>query len=147
MQTIRRTSIRIRPLRSGSFHAARGISLIEILVVLAIIALITMGIAIQAMKAWVDSQKKAAGKDIAALSHAVEMHQLKTGKYPKSLHELVASEVIAKLGEDPWGADYVFTCPGEHGDFDIASPGKDGELGTDDDVNSWDLTPNAAKSE
>lgn len=47
----------------------------------------------------------------------------------------------AKLPKDPWGHDYVYVCPGQHGDFDIISYGSDGQPGgTGDaaDINSWE---------
>lgn len=114
-------------------------SLIEILVVLAIIALISSGIAIFAIKAHERAQTKAAATDIAQLSQAVEVHQLERGRCPKDTRELVTAGILQRIKPDPWGTDYVFACPGEHGEYDIASAGKDRELGTDDDINSWDL--------
>ena len=54
----------------------------------------------------------------------------------KAIEEYTAT--IAKVTKDPWGNDYVFKCPGEHGTVDISSNGKDGEAGTEDDINSWD---------
>jgi general secretion pathway protein G len=121
---------------------ARGISLIEILVVLAIIALMTTGVAILALKAYERSQYKATVVDVAELSRAVDTYRVEKGRCPQSIQDLVTAGVTAKVRKDPWGADYVMQCPGEHGDVDVASPGKDGELGTEDDVNSWNLSPN-----
>jgi general secretion pathway protein G len=119
----------------------RGISLIEILVVLAIIALISSGVAILALKAWERSQTKAAHADIAELSHALEMYRLEHGRCPKDPQELVTAGIIKRLKADPWGTPYAFACPGEHGEFDLASAGKDQAFDTDDDINSWDLDP------
>ena len=48
---------------------------------------------------------------------------------------------IKKLPKDPWGHDYVYVCPGQHGDFDIISYGADGQPGgTGDaaDIGSWE---------
>jgi len=45
--------------------------------------------------------------------------------------------------KDPWGNDYVYISPGEHGDFDIISNGKDGVPGgegeDDQDINNWEI--------
>ncbi len=38
-----------------------------------------------------------------------------------------------KVPKDPWGNDYVYTCPGENGDFDIISYGADGQAGGEGD--------------
>ncbi|HVI03497.1 MAG TPA: type II secretion system protein GspG [Enhygromyxa sp.] len=120
-------------------RSQRGMSLIEILVVLAIIALLSTGVAILANKAWVRSQTKIAAKEVAVLSQAVEAFQLERGRCPKDTRELVSEGIIKQLKGDPWGTPYAFTCPGEHAEFDIASAGKDREFGTDDDVTSWAL--------
>jgi hypothetical protein len=40
------------------------------------------------------------------------------------------------------GDDYLVRCPGEHGDFDVFSIGKDGEFETEDDIKSWEITTN-----
>jgi general secretion pathway protein G len=122
-------------------QSQRGITLIEILVVLAILALLSTGVAILAIKAWERAQKKIAVKEIAELSQGVDAYRLERGRCPKDMQELVTAGIIKQLKPDPWGTPFVFACPGEHGDFDIASAGKDREFGTDDDVNSWDLDP------
>lgn len=117
--------------------SARGLSLIEILVVLAIIALLTSGIAIYAIGVYEDSKRDTAALEISALAKAADMYQMRKGACPKSAQELHTSGLIDRVKQDPWGADYVFACPGEHALVDIASAGKDGEFGTDDDVTSW----------
>lgn len=124
--------------RAVAARGSRGMTLIEILVVLAIIGLIMGGVAIMAFNAFEGSKEKAAAKDIATLSQSVEMYRLQKNKCPKSAQDLKAAGVIAKVTKDPWGQDYVIKCPGEHGDVDISSPGKDGQLGNEDDINSWD---------
>jgi general secretion pathway protein G len=124
--------------RLAAARSTRGMTLIEILVVLAIIGLIMGGVAIVAFNAFDDSKTKAAAKDIATLSQSVEMYRLQKNKCPKSAQDLKAAGIIQKITKDPWGADYVIKCPGEHGPVDISSPGKDGTIGNEDDINSWD---------
>jgi general secretion pathway protein G len=124
--------------RLAAARSTRGMTLIEILVVLAIIGLIMGGVAIVAFNAFDDSKGKAAAKDIANLATSVEMYRLQKNKCPKSAQDLKAAGIIQKVTKDPWGQDYVIKCPGEHGPVDITSPGKDGEVGSDDDINSWD---------
>jgi general secretion pathway protein G len=144
MQAILDTPILARPRRARTFHHARGITLIEILVVLAIIALISSGIAIVAMKIWEQVKNDAAAKEIIELSKAAQMYQMRKGSCPKSPQDLLAVGLIDKTHADPWGSDYVFTCPGEHAELDIASAGKDRELGTEDDVVSWSTEQRSA---
>lgn len=123
--------------RLAAARSSRGMTLIEILVVLAIIGLIMGGVAIVAFNAFDDSKSKAAAKDIATLAQSVEMYRLQKNKCPKSAQDLKAAGIIQKITKDPWGQDYVIKCPGEHGPVDITSLGKDGEA-SDDDINSWD---------
>jgi general secretion pathway protein G len=94
---------------------------------------------------------KAAGSQISRLSMAVESYYLDTGATPESLDLLVeeGSDVGGWNGpyvkpsslKDPWGREYVYVYPGEHGDFDIYSLGADGQPGGEDknaDINSWE---------
>jgi general secretion pathway protein G len=133
--------------RAVAARGTRGMTLIEILVVLAIIGLIMGGVAIMAFNAFDDSKQKAAAKDIANLASSVEMYRLSKNKCPKSVQDLKAAGIIARVTKDPWGNDFVIKCPGEHGAVDITSNGKDGEAGTEDDINSWDDNVGEVKEE
>ncbi|HLT36003.1 MAG TPA: type II secretion system protein GspG [Enhygromyxa sp.] len=133
--------------RGVAARSSRGMTLIEILVVLAIIGLIMGGVAIMAFNAFDDSKTKAAAKDIATLSQSVEMYRLQKNKCPKSVQDLKAAGIVAKVTKDPWGNDYVIKCPGDHGPVDISSAGKDGQAGNEDDINSWDEAVGEAEPE
>jgi general secretion pathway protein G len=138
------TALELPPTTQASRRLARrastrGMTLIEILVVLAIIGLIMGGVAVMASNALDNARIDTAGKDIKTFVGGVEMYSIqKKGKCPKSLDDLKAAGVIKAINKDPWGNDYVLKCPGEHGDVDISSAGPDGEFGNEDDINSWD---------
>ncbi|KIG16668.1 General secretion pathway protein G [Enhygromyxa salina] len=119
-------------------RGTRGMTLIEILVVLAIIGLIMGGVAVVSFNALTRAKYKTAAKDIAALDESIAMYRLQRSACPKTSQDLVDAGIIKKIFKDPWGSEYVFTCPGKHGEIDISSPGNDQELATPDDVNSWD---------
>jgi general secretion pathway protein G len=128
--------------------AQRGFTLVEILVVLAIIGLIVGGVAVVAGGAFTDAQGKTARNEVIQIEQAAEMFMIqKSGKCPKSIQDLKAGGVLKKVKKDPWKGEYQIKCPGEHSQIDVSSPGPDGELGTADDVNSWDEDTESAEKE
>ncbi len=122
---------------AAAARGSRGMTLIEILVVLAIIGLIMGGVAVYASGALTEAKLKTAKKDIANLETSIEMFQIQKNKCPKSVQDLKAAGIIKKVTKDPWGTEYIIKCPGEHGGVDISSLGKDKEV-SEDDINSWD---------
>ena len=118
----------------------RGMTLIEILVVLAIIGLIVGGVSVVAFSALADSKVKAGYNGVIQLQGACERYLLeKNDKCPKSAADLKAANIIrASELKDPWGEDYVITCPGVHGPVDVTSNGPDKKSGGGDDINSWE---------
>jgi general secretion pathway protein G len=132
-------------------RTSRGFTLVELLLVLVILALIG-GLVLPGIIGKAEGAKvKAAGSQINRLSMAVESFYLDTGTTPDNLSELVgeSSDVDGWNGpyvkksslKDPWGREYIYTYPGEHGDFDIYSLGADGQPGGEGknaDINSWE---------
>jgi general secretion pathway protein G len=144
--------MRPHQLRSG---AARGFTLLELLVVMVIIGLLAGFVAPRYFAQVGKSQVKVARAQIDALDKALDQFRLDTGRYPtteEGLQALVVaptSEVQGWAGPylmkgvppDPWGRPYVYQLPGSHGnDFDLLSYGKDGRpggAGEDADVTNW----------
>jgi general secretion pathway protein G len=126
-----------------------GFTLVELLLVLVILALIG-GLVLPGIIGKAEGAKvKAAASQVSRLSMAVESYYLDTGSTPNSLEQLVDGDedgwngpyVKASSLKDPWGRDYEYVFPGDHGDFDIISYGADGQPGGDGkdaDVNSWE---------
>lgn len=139
------------PGRGGQRGPQRGFTLVELLLVLVILALIG-GLVLPGIIGKAEGAKvKAAGSQISRLSMAVESYYLDTGTTPDSLDDLVEESgdvggwngpyVKPSTLKDPWGREYVYVYPGEHGDFDIYSLGADGQPGGEDndaDINSWE---------
>lgn len=127
-----------------------GFTLVELLLVLVILALIG-GLVLPGIIGKAEGAKvKAAASQVSRLAMAVESYYLDTGTTPESLAQLVTDGGDAGWNgpyvkesslKDPWGREYEFRMPGEHGEFDIYSFGADGQPGGEDrnaDVNSWE---------
>lgn len=129
----------------------RGFTLVELLLVLVILALIG-GLVLPGIIGKAEGAKvKAASSQISRLQMAVESFYLDTGTTPDNLDSLVSESggidgwngpyVKSSSLKDPWGREYVYNYPGEHGDFDIYSLGADGQPGGEGknaDINSWE---------
>jgi general secretion pathway protein G len=130
---------------------SRGFTLVELLLVLVILALIG-GLVLPGIIGKAEGAKvKAAASQVSRLSMAVESYYLDTGATPESLDQLVEESggvggwngpyVKPSSLKDPWGREYEYRYPGDHGDFDIYSFGADGQPGGEGknaDINSWE---------
>jgi general secretion pathway protein G len=132
-----------------------GFTLLEILVVLVILGMLASLVGPQVFKQLGGSKTKAAQLQIQELSAALDLYRLEVGRYPTTQQGLDAlitqprnvdqwngpylkKSVIRK---DPWGNDYQYRYPGQHGEYDLWSHGADGREGGDGedrDVLSWE---------
>jgi len=126
-------------------HGERGFTLIEILIVVAIIGLIASLVAPNLIGRYERSKEEIAKAQVEMLSSGVLSFKLDVGRYPNSLEELLNSTdpnwrgpYLSKksLPKDPWGRDYQFKCPGDHGPFDLYSLGPEGKL-DDKSATNW----------
>ena len=99
------------------------------------------------------SETKVARAQIDALQKALDQYRIDIGRYPSAEHGLAALVIkpadesrwtgpyLAKaVPNDPWGRPYLYAMPGQHGDYDLVSLGRDGQLGGDGDntdLTSW----------
>ncbi len=136
-------------------RSTAGFTLVELLVVLAILGLLAGLVGPQVMKFLGSSKTKTAKLQIEDLAATLDLYRLEVGQYPRAENGLSALVTNpgnvsnwngpylkkADVPKDPWGNDYLYRFPGEHGTFDIWSLGADGReggQGEDADVTSWE---------
>lgn len=124
-----------------------GFTLLELLVVMVIIGLLVSYVGPKYFAQIGKSETKTAKAQIDALQKALDTYRLDTGHYPSTEQGLAAlnskpadelkwsGPYLQKvLPPDPWGRAYQYKSPGEHGDVDLFSYGKDGQPGGSDDA-------------
>ena len=138
----------------------RGFTLIELMVVIVILGILAGFVVPKIMGRPEEARRMKARVQIVSLETAFKLYKLDNGIYPSTeqgLQALVELPTVGRLPrawrkggylekgkvpKDPWGGDYVFICPGLHGDFDLVAYGPDGEPGGEDkdaDINNWEL--------
>lgn len=132
-----------------------GFTLLELLVVLVILGLLAGLVGPRVMKYLGGAKSDTARLQVADLSAALDMYKIEVGRYPttdEGLEALVQQPTGAgnwngpylkkkQLPKDPWGRDYYYRSPGEHGEFDLYSLGADnaeGGSGENKDIVSWE---------
>jgi len=136
------------------YRRSGGFTLLELLVVIVIIGMLVGYVGPRYFKQVGKSQVAVVRDQLHAFDQAFDQYRLDTGHYPSSeegLNALMnkpANE--AKWGGpylkkmvplDPWGNPYIYKQPGEHGEYDLMSYGKDGVPGGSDeaaDLGNWE---------
>jgi len=132
---------------------AAGFTLLELLVVLVILGLLVGYVAPRYFAQVGKSEVKVARAQVKALEDALDQYRLDVGHYPASepglaaLNEQPSGEsrwqgpyLRKTVPNDPWGHPYQYRAPGEHGEYDLWSFGRDGQAGgngEDADIVSW----------
>ncbi|PTL80433.1 type II secretion system major pseudopilin GspG [Vitiosangium sp. GDMCC 1.1324] len=120
----------------------RGMTLIEIMVVITILGLIMAAVGVAVIPKLDEAKQDTARLDIANIHNALKLYYTKKGKYPDTgtgLRALVETQNLEKIPQDPWGHEYVYMNEG--GKPVIISYGADGTQGgegPDSDISSKD---------
>ena len=131
-----------------------GFTLIELIVVVAIIGLLAGLVVPQFIKQEEKATAKAVKAQIELLGTALDTFRLDIGRYPTTQEGLLALNqrpggldrwdgpyLKKEVPSDPWGKPYIYKSPGDHGPYDILSYGADGAPGGQDnnrDISSWE---------
>jgi len=134
----------------------QGFTLLEIMVVILIIGLLGTIVTPHVLDNLDTAKVEKAKADIHSIEQALDQYKLDNNDYPttdQGLESLLnkptispepknyrPSGYIKRLYQDPWGNDYHYLQPGEHGSFDLYSLGKDNQSGgeeLDADITNW----------
>ena len=130
-----------------------GFTLLELLVVMVIIGLLAGYVGPKLFGQIGKSEVKVTRTQIDGFGKALDQYRVDTGHYPGTEQGLAAL-MTQPAGEpkwagpylskgvpvDPWGNDYRYASPGEHGEYDLLSYGRDGRpggAGEDADITNW----------
>lgn len=147
----------MKPMFPAQARRHRGFTLVEVMVVVAILGILAALIVPKIIGRSDDARIVAAKQDVATLVTALKLYRLDNQRYPtteQGLKALVekptldpvpanwkAGGYLDKLPKDPWGGAYQYLQPGVHGEVDVFSYGADnqpGGTGNDADLGSWD---------
>ena len=132
-------------------------TLMEVLVVVAILAILAAIVVPRIMDRPDEARRLAAKADTAAIVQALKLYRLDNGNYPQTDQGLAAlvqkpttnpvppnwkqGGYLDRLPKDPWGRDYQYLNPGVRGEIDVFSLGADGARGGEGnnaDIGNWD---------
>ena len=146
-------TVKMRPALAGQ----SGFTLIEIMVVVIIIGILAAIVAPNVIGRVDDAQITKAKAEISNLENALKFYRLDNFSYPtteQGLEALVtkpadpnvknwkAGGYMDKVPKDPWGNPYLYLSPGNQGEIDIYTLGRDGRPGgegVDADIGNWNL--------
>jgi general secretion pathway protein G len=141
---------------AASPRAARGFTLIEILVVVVILGILAAIVVPRVMERPGEARVTRARQDIQGIVTALSMYKLDNYAYPSTEQGLDAlvtkpsgqpdapnwkGPYLEHAPKDPWGHPYQYAQPGQHGSIDVYSLGADGKPGGDGeaaDVGNWE---------
>lgn len=129
-------------------NAQRGMTLVEIMIVVAIIGLVMGAVVVAAVPALEKARCKTAWTETQEIKHAISLFQTDNNGDCPSVEQLISGKYLPKKPVDPWGQDFKASntqddetnCPG------VYSTGRNKKDGDDDDVRGWVKLEEACKA-
>ncbi|MEE8280790.1 MAG: type II secretion system major pseudopilin GspG [Gammaproteobacteria bacterium] len=133
-----------------------GFTLIEIMVVVVILGILAALIAPNVIGRIDEARVTAARNDIRTIESAMQLYRMDNFRYPSTDEGIDAlvnkpddpdikwpeGGYIPRLPRDPWNRPYLYLQPGNNGEYDLYTFGRDGEQGgegPDSDIGNWSL--------
>lgn len=128
--------------RRGKRRMARGFSLLELTLVLAIIGILMAVAAVNILGQGAKAKISATKATINTVSSALKQYNLEYSAYPADLRTLVSAKLLEnKPIRDGWQRDLYYDPRGRNKDqpYILGSSGDDGVMGNEDDINVWTM--------
>lgn len=133
----------------------RGFSLIEIMVVVVILGILASIVVPKIIHRPDEARIVKAKQDVLAIQNALDLYRLDNGVYPSTDQGLLAlvekptsnpiphdwKLYLKSIPKDPWGRDYLYLNPGQHGEIDVftyGAAGQPGGTGINAAIGNWD---------
>ena len=133
----------------------RGFSLIEIMVVVVILGILASIVVPKIIHRPDEARIVKAKQDVLAIQNALDLYRLDNGVYPSTDQGLLAlvekptsnpiphdwKLYLKSIPKDPWGRDYLYLNPGQHGEVDVftyGAAGQPGGTGMNAEIGNWD---------
>lgn len=120
---------------------ARAFSLLELMLVLAIIGVLMAVAAVNILGAGDRAKVRATMATMETIKNQLAAYQLDNSAYPPDLQTLVKAKFLEdKKIADGWGRAFYYAIPGmNEKPYDLISTGSDANGGTGDDINVWTM--------
>ncbi len=132
-----------------------GFSLIEIMVVVVILGILASIVVPKIISRPDEARVVKAKQDVLAIQNALDLYKLDNGFYPTTDQGLMAlvekpssnpiprdwKIYLKSVPKDPWGRDYLYLNPGQHGETDVFTLGTNGQsggTGINAEIGNWD---------
>ena len=136
-------------------NSTRGFSLIEIMVVVVILGILASIVVPKIMGRPDEARVVKAKQDVLTIQNALDLYKLDNGLYPSTDQGLIAlvekptsapiprdwKTYLKSVPKDPWGRDYLYLNPGQHGEIDVftlGASGQPGGTGINAEIGNWD---------